>query len=639
MRIKKLSLWNFKGVLNFTLDLEEGKNCSVFGDNATGKSTLFDAFTFLFFGKDSLGKSDFEIKTISDGAVVPMLDHSVGGIFDIDGKEVALLKTYREKYTKKRGSVEQVFDGHETDYYIDRVPKTKGEYQKFIAEIAPEELFRLLTSPTHFNEGMKWQDRRSILLQVCGNVTDSAVIAAHPELHELGGLKRTIEDEKKVVMAERKKINDDLQMIPARIDEATKALPGAVGVSAESLMLKAKKASGELADLQQAKSTIENGGAVALKRKELAEIETAIINLKNKHAAVDHGKADREAMGELQRQLSEAIGFSIQEMAAGRRFEDLLSSLTTENKGIVDRWHSEKSKVFLRGGACQTCGQDYPENLLDMQEADFNRARARAIEKITEEGTANAAAIKGVKESIEKHATEFFTAEQNKALVESKIEELQKAIDSRQQAPGITELPEYKDLEAQKKVIEAELAVQSCDAVTLAISAVDQKILTKQTEINEINQQITAIEMRRSGEARIEELKAQEKSLAKQFEKHEAQLFLLEKFTRAKVSMLDESINSRFSIVKFKLFDEQINGGLSECCTCTVNGVEYGSVNNGHKIRAGADIVSVMQKHYGLSVPVFFDNRESVTSLPPMECQTISLIVSKPDKAIRVELQ
>jgi len=642
MRIKRLTLKEFKGIHDFSLVLPDGGNCSIYADNALGKTTIYDAFLWLLFDKDSLGKKDFEIKTRVNGEVVPMIDHAVEGVFDINDEDVTLYKVYREKYTKKRGSAEQVFDGHETDYFISGVPKSKTEYQKFIAEIAPEELFRLLTSPTHFNEGMTWQFRRQTLLDVCGNVTDSAVIVANPELQPLVDIisKRTAEDEKKVVMSERKKINDELQVIPARIDEATKALPGAVGVSAESLVAKAKKAAVELQELQQEKSTIENGGQVALKRKELADIETAIINLKNKHAAAagEAGKEELEELAELQRQLYEVVGVSIQEMSACKRFEELLAQLTAANKAIVDRWKVEKAKVFVRGGACQTCGQDYPENLLDVQQADFNRARAAAIESITSEGTKNATDIKSVKESIEKHATEFFTSERNKKILEDKIEKLQKSIASKKQAPDVTELPEYKELETHKSTIQEFLTVAGNSTVADS-AAITEKIILKQSEINDINQQITSIEMRAGGEKRIQELKDREQELAKQFEKHEATLFLLEQFTRAKVSMLDEQINGKFELVRWSLFSEQINGGLAETCVCTIDGVPYPSLNNAGRIQAGLDIIKTLSSHHNFSPVVFIDNRESITRIPDMDGQVISLVVSEPDKTIRIEMQ
>src|SRR5690606_8908659 len=136
-------------------------------------------------------------------------------------------KVYREKWTKKRGAVRAEHTGHTTDHFIDSVPVKKGEYEAFIEEIADEQLFRLLTDPRYFNEVMKWQDRRKILLEVCGDISDADVIASKSELAELPAILagRTIDQHRKVVLARRKEINDELERIPVRIDEAERSKP------------------------------------------------------------------------------------------------------------------------------------------------------------------------------------------------------------------------------------------------------------------------------------------------------------------------------------------------------------------------------------------------------------------------------
>jgi hypothetical protein len=147
-----------------------------------------------------------------------------------------------------------------------------------------------------------------------------------------------------------------------------------------------------------------------------------------------------------------------------------------------------------------------------------------------------------------------------------------------------------------------------------------------------------AFTRREQGEKRIEELKAEEKKLSKEFEELERQLFLIESFTKRKVSLLNERINSRFKIVRFKLFNELMNGGIEDCCEITVSGVPYGGgLNSAARMQAGCEIISVLQEHYHIAPVMWIDNRESVTEIPPMNCQVVSLYVSPEDKALRVE--
>src|SRR5690606_19351687 len=134
---------------------------------------------------------------------------------------------YREKWTKKRGSADKTLTGHTTDHFVNGVPVKKNEYDAVVAEIADEQRFRLLTDPTYFNEHMHWQDRRALLLEVCGDVSDDDVIASEPELKDLpdilGG--RSLDGHRKIVLARRKEINEELDRIPVRIDEVRRGLP------------------------------------------------------------------------------------------------------------------------------------------------------------------------------------------------------------------------------------------------------------------------------------------------------------------------------------------------------------------------------------------------------------------------------
>ncbi len=106
---------------------------------------------------------------------------------------------------------------------------------------------------------------------------------------------------------------------------------------------------------------------------------------------------------------------------------------------------------------------------------------------------------------------------------------------------------------------------------------------------------------------------------------------------RYKVSLIEDSVNKRFNLAKFKLFDEKINGSIVECCTVTHNGVPYVDVNTSMRVNVALDIISVISEHYGVCVPLFCDNAESVSAWNTMPSQTIRLYVSKRDKNIRVE--
>lgn len=640
MQIKSIKIENFKGLRNFECQLD-GRDASIFGDNATGKTTIVDGVDWLLFDKDSSGSAQFNVKTLdANNVAIPMLDHTVEAVFDIGGNDCTLRKTYREKYTKRRGSAESEFTGHETEYQINGVPKSLGEYKKFIESIAPESLFRLLTSPTYFNEGLKWDQRRQMLLDVCGTVTDAEVIASSPELAPLLEVmdQHNLEDLKKIKGAERKKINDELTSIPDRVDEATKAKPEISG-NPEQLMIKAKRIASEISQLNTEVAGLENGGVAVKLRNQIAEIDGQIIKARNAHnaGAVDVSAEQKQIDG-LQLKKSTASNAKVVAATQLPELEKQELGLVEANKTIRAEYEAKRRSAFVPGGSCPTCGQDYPENLVAVQEADFNRERATSLEKIAASGQENAAKVKELRAKIvaAKEAVATNTTIANDLAAQ--IETLQSAIAKKQERPNFESLPEYAELQAKKTEIETSLSdLQKAQAG--AVAEVQAKIDAKQAELADVNKQITAIDQAANQDRRIEELKQREKELSRQFEQAEKVLHLIELFERRQAEFLDQTINKHFPTVRFRLTDYQINGGSKPTCICTVNGVPYPDLNNAGKIQAGMEIISVLSAHHNFRPCVFVDNRESIVSLPDMDCQIISLIVSAGDPSLRVELQ
>ena len=139
---------------------------------------------------------------------------------------------------------------------------------------------------------------------------------------------------------------------------------------------------------------------------------------------------------------------------------------------------------------------------------------------------------------------------------------------------------------------------------------------------------------------RMTELREQAAAASDELNKVDQMLFLCEEFMRYKAKFIEESINRRFSLVRFRLFKEQINGGLEDCCDVTVGGVPYSTgLNSGAKVNAGIDIINTLSRHYNAQVPLFVDNAESVTRLEHSDTQVIRLIVSENDKELRCDFQ
>ena len=122
-------------------------------------------------------------------------------------------------------------------------------------------------------------------------------------------------------------------------------------------------------------------------------------------------------------------------------------------------------------------------------------------------------------------------------------------------------------------------------------------------------------------------------------EKFARLLALTDDFTRYRISAIEADIDSHFKLARWKLFDVQVNGGVVDCCEATYNGVPYSDVNSAMRANLGVDIISAISAHYGLSVPLFCDNAESVSEYQPIDTQVIKLYVAPECGDIKVEVK
>lgn len=650
MRIINLSLKNFMGIRNLELKIN-GKDANIWGTNAAGKTTCFDAFTWLLFDKDSQNRKDFQIKTLgSNGEPEHGLEHSVEAVLELeDGSRLALKKVYMEKWTKKRGSATAEFTGHTTDHYIDGVPVQKKEYDARIAEIADENIFRLLTDPRYFNEVLHWQKRRELLLEVCGDVSDAEVIASKKELSKLADIlgNRTIEQHRKVIQARRTEINRELEKIPVRIDEVKLGLPNVDDISnADELPNDIAKLREELKAKQEELAQAKAGGQVAEKTKELRMIEGQMLDLKNKYRQTMNEKIAGKS-NELIKIQNEINKLKVENDARSRAIsfsESEIKSLDEKLNMLRQKWHKLNAEHFEyeQSETCPTCGQPIPQEKLqdarDKALADFNRAKAENLESVSAEGKRIAALKAPLEEAISQNKAALEDEKKELAELEQKEAALKEDIDAIMRgAEPVETTPEYVRLQKQHEELQEQIR-QAQANVSTTVAAIQKEADEISGAIQALEQAQARFDARESGLRRIEELKAEERKLAAEYEELERQIYLTEEFIRAKVQMLEDKINSKFKMARFKLFETQVNGAVAECCETTFNGVPYSNLNNGAKVQVGLDIIRTLQAHYGFSCPVWIDNRESIVRLPEMECQVISLIVSERDKKLRIEL-
>lgn len=637
MKLLSESLRNFKGIKNFTLDTQGGCNVDILGDNATGKTSIYDGFVWLLFDKDSNNRKDFEIKTLSaQGEALHGLEHAVEGVFDLGPKNITLAKVYSEQWTRKRGSAEKTFTGHTSEYFVDSVPVKKNEYEKIIAQIIDEDKFRLLTNPAYFNEHLSWQERRKKLLDVCGDLTDAEVIASDASLSKLPKILngRALDDHKKVIATRRAKINDELKKIPIRIDEAQRALPDINDISCSQLQTDIESLKGQIQEKQQELTRIESGGGIAEKQIRLRQIEGELLQIKNEVG----GKTSEQIMVKNRElnQLNTDIVKAESEVGGKQSALDSKQRMLKQAEENIEKARSSWYEVdrrqldYVPSENCPTCGQHLPEDQIEAAHkkalTKFNQVKSSELENITNEGKDLAN-----KKDVLVNEIQTLTAD-----IETLSAELPRMYD---QATGLlilieklnkdsnvyVEYPAYIAKLNEKRAVEDAIAQLQQDNSQAKAEVIDV-LNDLDASLQYFQSQLAKIDQVEQGNARIKELEEQEKELAAEYEKLEGELYLAEQFTRAKVKLMDEKISSKFRLAHFKMFNVLVNGGLEDCCETTYNGVPYSSLNAGHKIIVGLDIIRTLSEYYNFTAPIFVDNAESVTALPEMDAQIIRLI-------------
>lgn len=651
LRLKELHLRNFKGARSFDFT-PDGHNADVFGSNAAGKTTIADAWTWLLFGKDSHNSAKFEIKTLDETGQPTKhgIEHSVEAALDLAGQDLTLRKVFQEVWTKKRGQPQDQFTGHKTEHYIDDVPVQKKEYDARIAEIADEGTFRLLCDPTYFNQVLHWKDRRQILLEVCGDVSDEDVIAANAKLAPLPEIlgKHSIEQYQEIAAAKRRKIQGELDDIPTRISEVERNLPAAPGGSKDDLTAQLANLRERRGELEEEKARTQAGGEVAEKTARLRELEDERHQVTRKVKASAEEQADqarrdaREAHDAAETQAATAHGIERDRLEVAAEIERLEKRMDTKRT----EWTRVNARTFDAGhqaDTCPACGQALPTDQVEeahrKAREEFNAKKSNELQEIQAQGKADLQQVEKLEAKEANLAEQLEVAEEEQKTLAAKAERLTAtATELAAAVPDPTEDPGYQKIAEQVRSMEAEIE-QLRAGTRDAVDQVRQRITAVDEEIQQVEGQLAAFDQLERGNARIKQLSDQEQTLNQQLENLLRNVHLIEEFIRAKVRMLEAKINDHFELARFKLFEEQINGGLTETCVATVDGVPYDSLNGGARTNLGLDIIRTLSEHYDFTPPIFVDNAESVVNLLPVPGQVIRLVVSGQDKTLRTEIQ
>ena len=624
MKLLKLNLQNFKGIRNSEFDFG-GIDATIYGDNATGKTTVFDSLCWLLFGKDSLDRADFEIKTLENGEPIHKVNHEVEAEFlNDDGNSFTLKRVYREKYSSPRGG-ETRLTGHTTDYFINEVPVKEKEYKQYINDVIAEDVFKLITNPLYFNEQYSWQNRRKLLLEISGDIKDDEVINSRSELTRLAELLngRTVDEQRKIVAAKKTAINKELDMIPVRIDEALRNKAD-ISASEEKLKADIKVFDEAIKKLNEQRSIIINGFNATEKRSKIDEINRKLKIRQSEVLSVY--KAEKQRLrSEYELLLNKLKAIESERDRYADRAYDLRGEIERENKRIetlqaeFDVFNSQTFDESI----CPTCKQPLPADKQAELEADFNSNKAEKLEEyqqLIESAKTLKANYEEQQEVMAVKADGLISQiEQINGEYEIKFKEYESYYE-----PNIEDDPEYRGLKAELFLLELD---DNDDADTKEVARLESEIKELCSKQAALETELNKYTLNADIQKRVIELESQQQKLATEKNLLDETSFLIDEFVKAKVDMLEESINSHFEYARFKMFNVLVNGNIEECCETTYKGVPYRSMNNAARMNVGLDIINALTKFYNVTAPVFIDNAEAVTDFIKCNSQTIKLVV------------
>ena len=652
VNLKSLSLTHFKG--HKAISIAFADSTTISGDNRMGKSSIFDAFTWLLFGKDQFDRKDYEIFPIVDNKRLDRVDAEVVGTLSVDGTIITLKRVFRQQWVRPRGASEEVYKGNETLFYVNDVPKKAGEYKAVIDGIIDEGLFKLITNPSAFLE-MHWTKQREILFQIAGTVSDAEIAASNPKfkalLDTLNG--KPLAEFKKEIAARKRKLNEAMEEIQPRIDQTARLMPEAKDF---------EEIEGEIMDIDVELSAIsmkmsDRSEAIRGQYNEIQEKQGKINALKSQQAEIIQQaktKAQQEAYEANQQraEIEQSVATALRKLknaeadreevkGNAERLAQQVKSTLTEIESLRKRWSDENEREYKGNDGCLICpvfGTECgdPTALGKHQEAQekakaaFMSEKEVKLEAINDLGKSKVQELEALNKRME-------AMEANLKQLSTGIVTLDKEHEALKQQLASTPIVQPKEVKAVELTEWVKLSeeISAIEATISEVKPVDNSdILPRKQELSErrdnLKQKLTDRETIARLQQEVKRLQAEGSSLAQQISDLEQQEFTVAEFTRAKIEESEGRINGLFKIVRFKLFDTTNDGNEFEACIPTNTfGIPIAATNTAEQINAGLDIINTLTQFFGAKAPIFCDRAESVNEYIAAGSQMVFLRVTK----------
>ncbi len=637
IKLNRLQIEKFKGIKSFGISLH-GVNAIIKAENGVGKTTIYDAFLWLLFGKNSRGETNFKFRPLDkDNESIKGLVVAVEAEIDVSNDIKYTLRRENHEVVKKKQIA-----GFETRFEVNEVKMPMKEYNEKIRSIIPEETFRMLTDLMYFNT-LDWNDQRKVLMEIAGDIGTPegfndlvAVLNGRP----IKKYKKVLLDRKSGYDKERKEINPRLDEVQKRLDNTVITATGKAEIEKQRKTIEA-----EVFELDvERKGLTDSEQERLLKLDEINKLRTEKIEreaiLKTDTSAI----ADKlEEKRKIEENLGEAIRISNGNVGKAANIAEQIISRREVISRNLETLETIRTEAKQQSGkpmdGCYACGQKLPEDQLKALEKTWkaalaetikrgNAAKAKLVKQRQELGTIEAELFL-LKEDVEKNGIQIKEAEENKI---ERFAIIDKLIATNETIPPSSDFT-WREIVKKIENLEAQIP----DNISEKIQLIDNLKTENQNKLAGFNAVLANSDQAKKDAGRIKELEASEKDLAQKIAEIDEQLLRINLYEAAESKKVELAVNGMFQYVEFKLFDQLLSGEYKDCCEAMLNGIPFRIMSSGEKIFVGVDIINVLSAFYKTSVVLFIDHSESLTMPIEPKSQTVKLYAKKGIKTLTIE--
>ena len=325
--------------------------------------------------------------------------------------------------------------------------------------------------------------------------------------------------------------------------------------------------------------------------------------------------AEKDAMeigykiSRVEKDISSAVKKASDEEA---KIKDLKYKIAT-NMTTIESY--QQMKFNENTAVCPTCGQKLPKKKIQELKEEHEKKIAYTVKK--------------GEETIASQKSDLKVAESRLKALQADIEGMNKALEELKTKhsvvessilemgdtpkPNMTGNEEYQKLVKERDDIQKEL--ENTEQIKAEVDVLTDKLTMLQGQIKPHEYELSRLKENDRIDSQIAKLREDQANYEQRKANAEMILHQLKVLNMRKNELLQDSVNSNFNLISWKLFDFRKNGEVYDTCIPMINGKAFGeSMNTGLETMAKIDAMNGIQRFFKLDYPIILDNAEHLDS-------------------------